>query len=217
MGTLLNRRRYMGGGGGLPYDAEVEYLESTGTAYIDTGITPTLSYSVEMEFYLVSPLSSESASATMFGTLNGWNKHTFMVACSPSISRIYNCWGNRNTTYTDQTFVNNLVDNWHTLLFRDKRTYIDDTPIGSAVASPSGNPVGSIHLFCAKNYGDNTLYGVGSTKRIRRYKIYDENSKLVIDYIPVRVGTTGYMYDKVTGRLFGNQGTDAFIIGSDKT
>ena len=71
MGTLLNRRRYMGGAKGLPYDAEVEYLESTGTAYIDTGITPTLSYSVEMEFYLVSPLSSESASATMFGALNG--------------------------------------------------------------------------------------------------------------------------------------------------
>ena len=26
----------------LPYDAEVEYLESTGTQYIDTGWLPTL-------------------------------------------------------------------------------------------------------------------------------------------------------------------------------
>lgn len=208
----------MGGGAApLPYDAEIEYLESTGTAYIDTGIIPTLAYSVEMEFYLVSPLSSESASATMFGTLNGWNKNTFMVVCSPSISRIYNCWGNKNTTYTDATFVTNLVDNWHTLIFRDKKTYIDNTQIGSAVSSPSGNPVGSAYLFCAKNYGDNTLYGVGSTKRIRRYKIYDDNSELIMDLKSVRLGTIGYMYDRISGNLFGNAGIGSFVLGSDKT
>lgn len=35
------------------------------------------------------------------------------------------------------------------------------------------------------------------------------------DLIPVRVGTTGYMYDRVTGRFFGNAGTGNFVLGPD--
>lgn len=38
----IGKRMMMGAGGPkLPYDAEVEYLESTGTQWIDTGIVPT--------------------------------------------------------------------------------------------------------------------------------------------------------------------------------
>jgi hypothetical protein len=43
-----------------------------------------------------------------------------------------------------------------------------------------------------------------------------DNDILVRDFIPVRVGTTGYMYDKVSGQLFGNSGTGEFILGADK-
>jgi len=43
-------------------------------------------------------------------------------------------------------------------------------------------------------------------------KIY-ENNLLVRDYIPVKVNEIGYMYDKVSGQLFGNTGTGTFIIG----
>ena len=39
----------------------------------------------------------------------------------------------------------------------------------------------------------------------------------IFDFIPVRVGSIGYMYDRVSGQLFGNSGTGAFIIGPDKT
>ena len=38
---------------------------------------------------------------------------------------------------------------------------------------------------------------------------------LVRDFIPVRVGQVGYMYDRVSGQLFGNAGTGAFIVGPD--
>lgn len=37
-----------------------------------------------------------------------------------------------------------------------------------------------------------------------------------MDLIPVRVGTTGYMYDRVSRQLFGNAGTGDFIVGPDK-
>ena len=38
------------------------------------------------------------------------------------------------------------------------------------------------------------------------------------DLIPVRKGSFGYMYDRVSGKLYGNAaGTGAFVIGPDKT
>lgn len=42
------------------------------------------------------------------------------------------------------------------------------------------------------------------------------NNTLVRDFIPVRVGQVGYMYDKVSGQLFGNAGTGEFILGPDR-
>ena len=38
---LINLRNALMAGKRLPYDAELEYLESTGTQYIDTGVVPT--------------------------------------------------------------------------------------------------------------------------------------------------------------------------------
>jgi hypothetical protein len=51
--------------------------------------------------------------------------------------------------------------------------------------------------------------------RLYYFKIYSNNG-LVRDLIPVRVGQVGYMYDKVSGQLFGNSGTGEFILGADK-
>jgi len=36
-----------------------------------------------------------------------------------------------------------------------------------------------------------------------------------MDLIPVRVGQVGYMYDKISNKLFGNSGTGSFILGPD--
>ena len=37
----------------------------------------------------------------------------------------------------------------------------------------------------------------------------------VLDLVPVRVGDEGFMYDRVSGRLFGNSGTGRFVVGPD--
>ena len=62
------------------------------------------------------------------------------------------------------------------------------------------------------------LSGRGSSAfsgRIAFAKISVSNN-IVRDFIPVRVGQTGYMYDRVTKRLFGNKGTGSFVRGPDK-
>ena len=55
---------------------------------------------------------------------------------------------------------------------------------------------------------------LGLYAKIYGQKIY-LNNVLVRDFIPVRVGQVGYLYDKVSGQLFGNLGTDSFILGPD--
>lgn len=35
------------------------------------------------------------------------------------------------------------------------------------------------------------------------------------DIIPVRIGKTGYMFDRISGRYYTNQGTGDFILGQD--
>lgn len=45
--------------------------------------------------------------------------------------------------------------------------------------------------------------------------INTSTDKIVLDLIPVRVGNVGYMYDRVSRKLFGNTGTGDFAIGDD--
>ena len=55
------------------------------------------------------------------------------------------------------------------------------------------------------------------TINIYGFSIYNENDELILDIIPVRKGATGYMYDKVSEQLFGNNGTGSFVLGPDVT
>ena len=197
----------------------IEYLESTGTdAYIDTGITPTLSYSVEIEFSYISLDKTTDASGNLFGCIDGWAKNMFVTVLEFRTWKLWNCWGNKTSDITDKTYLEGLVGSWHTLVYKDYKTTIDGVQKGNTISGPTGNPVGSVYLFAAINYSNGNIYGKGQTiKQIRSFKMYDGNSSLVRNMIPVRVGTTGYMYDKVSGTLFGNDGTGSFILGPDKT
>ena len=64
--------------------------------------------------------------------------------------------------------------------------------------------------------GNTTTNHYPSKGKISYCKLYDNNI-LVRDLIPVRIGAVGYFYDRVSGQLFGNSGTGAFVIGPDKT
>jgi hypothetical protein len=59
-------------------------------------------------------------------------------------------------------------------------------------------------------------YGYGTKRYFKKFKLLDSKNIPKLDLIPVRVGNVGYMYDKVSGKLFGNVGTGSFILGPDK-
>jgi hypothetical protein len=69
-----------------------------------------------------------------------------------------------------------------------------------------------LYLFAA-NVSDTASF-MSYGKRIYGCKI-TEGSEVVADFIPVRKGTVGYLYDRVSGKLFGNDGTGDFVLGPD--
>lgn len=76
----------------------------------------------------------------------------------------------------------------------------------------SRDPFENRYSFYLFNVNGNIEGWTTGVVRISSVKIDDG---LTFDAIPVRVGNVGYMYDKVSGKLFGNAGTGDFILGPD--
>lgn len=82
-----------------------------------------------------------------------------------------------------------------------------ETALGSVVTQFS-QPLGLFGCY----YEDGTH--LAWTDKISAFQV-TRGHDLVLDLIPVRVGSVGYMYDRVSGTLFGNIGTGDFIVGPD--
>lgn len=181
---------------GLPYDAEVEYLESTGTQWIDTGVRLKYSDVVNCEVML-------NDNRSIFGYLD--SGQNFCVTTSGSIIYAYYVdytrFGSKQIT-TGSIFNIELGNGsfYYNGNLLGKKTYADETLLNGACYLFGRNASGSI---------DDALLG-----RIYSFSITRNNAK-ILDFIPVRVGTVGYMYDRVTRKLFGNSGTGAFVLGPD--
>lgn len=228
MGTLLNRRRYMGGGASLLYDAEVKYLgkdlrtSSNRGAYIDTGIIANGNTKVVVEYsestrarhnvwvYGARISTSSYRYGLLFhGTLGdaSWQNQSDKM-----LRRDYN---KANTSIT----LNTTDASANRLLFEStKGTLKVNGTEYSSVSAATYNTGYSIYLFALNTAGTMTFDDINSDAEfyIHKAQIYNDE-QLVFDAIPVRKGNVGYLYDRVSGHLFGNSGTGGFILGPDKT
>ncbi len=78
----------------------------------------------------------------------------------------------------------------------------------------------SLDYLCLWGYYDCSTGKTSSFARntqIYGIQIYDSLGVEALYCLqPVRIGDIGYLYDEVSGELFGNMGTGDFIIGPDK-
>lgn len=199
MGTLLNRRRYMGGRR-LPYDAQIEYLESTGTQWINTGIIFKKFLYLNFDAQYTNNFTSTQVFAGPSANGGCW------------VGNVNNKkWGVSANPQNNDSSIKNRIE----LVYETSTTklYVNGSSSGSV--SRSTNPSNPIAIFNAYTGG------FPSNARVYRFRIEDwtdTNNKIVLfDAFPVRVGTIGYMYDKVSKSLLGNAGTGDFILGNDKT
>ena len=199
---------------GAEVDAEVEWIQSNNSAYIDTGIVPTSrNFVIELNFQWIGNV------ATDFETFIG-----FMAASTMPRSGFhkYNGKWMHGTNVTSDTGI--VVDNdKHTIkIIGDARNnketlYIDGNVITEATTNSQGIANNSLSYYISARHRSNTIDNP-SFMRIGYVKIYYPTDTLVRDYVPVRNNGVGYLYDKVSGELFGNANSSgSFTYGNDKT
>lgn len=178
-----------------PYDARVEYLESSGTQYIDTGTMYDSDINIDCKFAYTTNKNNNivfryAGSKKCFGVIYEQNFGIYVQRINKS----------RYCTITFDTEFH-TVKNFQTFLqIDDVRQDISSTFDETSTAS--------IQLFCQYNA---RVFGY---LKLAYFKIYKGNT-LVRDFIPVRIGQIGYMYDKVSRKLFANRGTGNFVLGPD--
>jgi len=200
----LNRRRMMGGEK-LPYDAEIEYLESSGTQYITTSFIPDYNTTIESEAYLPDFASNKHfiyGAGTSYGSKNmevyTWSNVTMNVNDNRTLS-------SRGVPTTE--FIKLFMSSSRISISNHQNELIAE----STFTTNDFTCTSSLILFGVQR--EKILFGQDKIKSI---KVNNGNIP-VLDFIPVRIGTTGYMYDRVSKQLFGNAGTGEFILGPDVT
>ena len=185
---------------------ELEYIESTGTQYIDTGI-----YSTDViETMVVGQYTEVSGNASIFGVLesNGNNYYGLGLADSGTKWRLW--YGTGGSPWV---IFGTPDTNKHTFLLKNKSIYIDnlDTPIAESDLSCSSQTK-TMFLF-GVNFGGN-LYTPSKAKIFSA--VIKDNNSLVRNLIPAKNSSNVIgMYDTVSGNFFTNAGTGDFIAGPE--
>lgn len=196
---LINLRNALMAGKRLPYDAEVEYLESTGTQYINTGIYANNDTAVDVVCKYTQAFNDNAAVS-----MDAGNNATRAFTIEQYNNRIYFSFSNSTTQNAS------LQSSWNQISASQSGLIVNGTSVGVSQV-PAFQCEYPLFMFCYGRKGAPIIYGKW---QIASCKIY-QNGVLVRDYIPVRVGSVGYLYDRVSGALFGNMGTGDFVVGPD--
>ena len=194
----------------VPYDSEVEYLESTGTQFIKTGFTMTDTTSYKGR---IMPTGLQFNSG-MFGyrfvdsaTAYGNMRFSFIY----SDGRI----GLRNGLDVQNSTKKVVVGSLYNIEVDNQSVRLNDSVwINADNKKVAMTPPGEVWLFfvnCTGHYNIDVQHPV--CMRLYSWQIFD-NGIIVRDYIPVRVGTTGELYDRVSRTFATRHGT--FNYGNDK-
>lgn len=190
----------------LPFDAQVEYLESTGTQWIDTGVFLSSHHTVSLR-------SSMTGNNSMFGSVVAGQ---YFFGGQTTGGSIYNAFFGSTVARLEGTRIRNV----YTATISKDGLVVDGV---GAVHTLSGNfsCTATCGVFC-RNSQSGGFYAndiAASGSRLYWLSISD-GAVLVRDFIPVRFtnefgNAEGGMYDTVSNEIFRNAGKGAFIIGPD--
>lgn len=222
------RDAILAGGAALPYDAEVEFVAGNAnrSAYFRTMIIPTSTMKIEAEVSYVSGAqngwffeteaqyyntTSTTTTGNAFGF--GWSMQPFRV-----------CYGGGFTTGPSGVFP---AETRMKLVFQGGLATLGGTVWADRSRSTLTQTRWLALLGNHRGSSDSVIECADTKYRLHSFKAMD-NGIVLCDLQPVRIGTTGAMYDRrgVGGMnpdgsarddgLYFNRGTGAFVIGPDK-
>ena len=169
---------------------KLEYIESTGTQYISTGITPTENTKVVIEF------NSSNSSGVVFGQDSGYKVNAFMFAMTVVVF---------DSTKKDISISANAK---HTVQVAPKAFKVDN---GSSQYIYANKVNAAYPMFLFGN-NRNGKFSEGVAMKLYSFKVY-ENDVLIADYIPCKQGNAVGLYDDVAGAMNLPLGTGDFTAG----
>ena len=175
---------------------QLEYIESTGTQYIDTGVQATGDLDIKTRFKIISYGSLFGVRDVATGSSN---KAVWVAALAERTIWLYS----NKTTHNHLEKLN--LDQWY------------DADIKKGVLSFNGNEVASYEtenftgsdIFLFNTNEANGSLASGASVQISYFKIYDASGTLVRNFVPVIDNATGKvgLYDTVGGWFYGNAAT----------
>lgn len=202
---LINLRNALMAGKRLPYDAEVEWLGSTGTQFILTNLVLD-SYDYSFEYggkkcewgWIHNNVASGTWLAAQFTERVAYQ---FYKTFEPKYAKTKL---SPSTRYDYRYGTNGF--------------WIAGSYMGMTNVSIGSDPITTgLPLFANYDFYNNRYQARGTPNlpcTFEYFRAYKQD-ELILDLIPVRKGTVGYLYDRVSGKLFGNAGTGSFAIGPD--
>lgn len=199
---------------GLPDEyTQLEYIASTGTQYIDTGLVGKPGYTIEATVsfselsngeyqYFAGYAYTGSADRTYFIRINNSSKHLGYTYGTTVESKLLDV-------------EENVFYNIKSVMKANKQEfYVDGKKLSSsaepALAYDDDNP-NNIYMFVSSYVNNKTN---GPTKaRCKEAKWYDENDNLVRHFVPCYRNNDNEigMYDLVLGDFYTNQGEGEFV------
>ena len=206
--TLLERRRALMSQSREKY-VFVEYIESTGTQWIDTGIIANGDTKVDLDFQIVTITAS-----FMFGSrVSGVNKaYTFNIGNMANGGEFVSGYGNASSPRAEADTKR------HTVMKNHRTTYFDGS-LKYQASKQSFTTPGSLELFACYNNGAKGY--LPAQMRLYSCTLYDGVTEgertLLRDFIPCyrKADRVGGLYDTVSGEFFENAGTGEFLIGGE--
>ena len=177
---------------------QLEYIQSTGTQYIDTGFQANNNTRVVVDAQFVS----NSSPQTLFGGRTGASSKTYTLMLTDGTFR-----SDYNGSYS-QTWSVDLLGRY-TFDKNKETTTIDGT--SQAYTNAAFQCDYNLILFALNNAG--TIQWQASMK-LYSCQIYD-NGTLIRDYVPCKNSSDEPgLYDLVNQQFYSNAGTGTFVIGS---
>lgn len=180
----------------------LDYIESTGTQYIDTGFKPSSNTSIDIDIEMTN---SGKANA-FYGSRTATKSNSFILFAKSDGTGFNFYYGTTSTVVNSPT--GTIIGRFS---IQQNANVVTINGVSSTLPAENFTGTQNMFLFAANTAG--AFDTQTDINRIRMCKIYD-NGTLVRDYIPVLDASgVACLYDKVTNQLFYNQGTGAFIAG----
>ena len=191
----------------LPHGAiPVEYIESSGTQYIDTGVAPDSNTGITLDFQVVQYND---------GCCGIYRNNPYrLLYCNFFNSKMYYRYGNYQSAGTSEG-LNVFGRNY--LVMSDGKCVLNGIVVVEGCDTSSLDR--SIDTFIMFAYSRNgTITGFCKLRCYGFSMTHGEED--ILSLIPVRFPNElgeweGAMYDFTSGELFRNQGTGSFVIGPD--